>query len=371
MPDDYKICNNCGAKVNVNANFCTECKSQSFRTKSVVVRKNDEPASLKHRLLYWNYDGEFVLSKSKISGITVFLLVFISGLFTPLMGGMFLLALILAAITFLVGYLFHHFKGKPSDAVIRYNDYGLFPDLFHLLFFWQNRNTGEFVPSKTKIISFLIFVIFAILSVFQAGPTTLFVIFVIALIFDAPAFLIGCGIHKLTNPNPTNPKKIAPNKEPERIPKKEKIRHTIDEKFKKPAEEPKAIAKFTHYEDRVNELKDQFDAKQSVARDLIEKRFAPPQITYTRFISIVDKAAEIFERESASALNILHLATEDSPRIDTEIDAKIATMVSIIDRMDDLTNELILSMDSSKDDDAENLIDDMENLISSVKDYDD
>ena len=83
MPDDYKICNNCGAKVNVNANFCTECKSQSFRTKAVVVRKNNEPASLKHRLLYWEYDGEFVLSKSKISGITVFLLVFISGLFTP------------------------------------------------------------------------------------------------------------------------------------------------------------------------------------------------------------------------------------------------------------------------------------------------
>ena len=51
--------------------------------------------------------------------------------------------------------------------------------------------------------------------------------------------------------------------------------------------------------------------------------------------------------------------------------SKIGIMESIIDKIDDLTNELILSMDSSKDGDVDNLIEDMEGLISSVKDYGD
>ena len=72
MPKDYKTCKNCGAKVDLKANFCPECKSQSFRVNAVVVKKSDEPVSLKHRLFYWNYDGEFILSKSKIAAITVF-----------------------------------------------------------------------------------------------------------------------------------------------------------------------------------------------------------------------------------------------------------------------------------------------------------
>lgn len=44
-------------------------------------------------------------------------------------------------------------------------------------------------------------------------------------------------------------------------------------------------------------------------------------------------------------------------------------MESIIDKIEDLTNELVLSMDSSDDEDADSLMADMEDLIGSVKDY--
>ena len=330
MNNDYKTCNNCGAKVDVRANFCPECKSQSFRKSAVVVKDEGKPSSFKRALLYWNYNGEYVLAKSKVIAICVFLFLFIASFTSPAMAGTFVLAIILSAITFVVGFIFHIIKGRPSNAVITYNDYGVIQDIIHLFFFWQNKKTGEFVLSKTKIISFAVFIVFALLCAAQYGPATFAVVILFALIIETPVFLVGWGIHKLTNPNPTNPKSVGPKKPPEKIEKKEKV-----------------------------------------AREVIEKKFTPPQITYTRFISMVDKSSEVFAKESESALNILHLATEDSPRIDRELDSKIGIMESIIDKIDDLTNELILSMDSSKDGDVDNLIEDMEGLISSVKDYGD
>ncbi len=365
-----KTCNQCGEKVDINANFCPSCKSQSFTTEAVVVRKPDEPDSLKHKLLYWNYDGEYVLSKSKITGISVFLLIFLSGLTTNIIASIFIGALIFGTLAFLIGCVFHFIKGKPSDAVLKYNDYGFLEDIFHLFFFWQNKNTGEFVPSKTKIISFVIFLIFCLLSVIQYNEYTLLVIVLVGLFFEVPVFLIGCGIHKLTNPNPTNPNRLPPKEPPKKLPEKEGIKSKVEKTIRRQPPKPEVIPKFVQYEDQIKDLKSEYSAKEKVARELIEKRFTPPQITYTRFISIVDKATEVFNKESESALNILHLASEDSPRIDTEIENKIGVMNSIIDKIEDLTNELVLSMDSSKDDDAKYLIDDMENLISSVKDYD-
>lgn len=367
MSVEYKICNECGKKVNIQASFCPACKSQSFRTEAVVVRKSTEPVSFKHRLFYWNYNGEFVLSKSKLAGIAVFLFFILAGIGTgSTIVATIGLALIFSFLVFVIGFSIHQIRRKPKEAVISYNDYGFGRDLIHLLFFWQNKNTGEFVPSKTKGISFVFFILIAIWATQLPNPAA-FVVIAVALFFTAPIFIVGCGIHRLTNPNPTGQKKIPPKKRTEKVPekKKPKVEKTVETKPK----EPEVIPKFVEYENQIEDLKKEYHSKEKVARELIEKRFAPPQITYTRFISIVDKASEVFDREAQSSLNILHLAAEESPRIDREIEGKIATMNSIIDKIEDLTNELVISMDSSKDDDAKNLIDDMENLISSVKDY--
>ena len=75
--------------------------------------------------------------------------------------------------------------------------------------------------------------------------------------------------------------------------------------------------------------------------------------------------------EADSALNITRLAAEDTPRVDEEIEHKIETLKSLIDQIEDLTNELVIniSSDSKSNDDVKDLIDDMENLIESVKEY--
>ena len=244
MTKQYKTCTNCGEKVDIDYNFCPNCKSQSFKSQP-AKRSENSPSNLKESFLYWNYDGGIVLSKAKVGGIVTFLVLFISGLFSPVPWAMFVLALIFGALVFLIGLGIHMIKGKPSEATIEYNGYGLIGDLYHLFFFWQNKKTGEFVPSKTKIISFLVF---AFLSIFYTPSISFFSIILFGLFFETPAFLIGYGIHKLTNPYPTNPKKtpkpVKPKKEPEKVKEVKKFTILNRKTSKKEPEKPEKSAIF-------------------------------------------------------------------------------------------------------------------------------
>ena len=75
-----KICNNCGNEVDDGVNFCPKCKCNTFRYKGELTEpKND----LLHRLLYWNYPQGSILSKSKLSGIAIFIFLALFWLFTP------------------------------------------------------------------------------------------------------------------------------------------------------------------------------------------------------------------------------------------------------------------------------------------------
>lgn len=125
------------------------------------------------------------------------------------------------------------------------------------------------------------------------------------------------------------------------------------------------------YEKEISNLRVVFDVKQGVVRDLIKKRFEPPQITYDKFITSIDKSEKLFNTQAESALNIINMAAEDTPRIQSEIEAKIDVMKRIISQIEDLTNELVININSSGEssEEAENLLDNMENLTDSVKEY--
>ncbi|WP_458453937.1 hypothetical protein [Methanobrevibacter sp.] len=125
------------------------------------------------------------------------------------------------------------------------------------------------------------------------------------------------------------------------------------------------------YEKEIDNLKILFDVKEEVVRDLITKRFAPPQITYDKFISIVDNAHKLFYRQADSALSIINLAAEDTPRVQEEIKNKIDSMHTIIDQIESLTNELVINIsnEDASSEEVKNLLDEMENLKDSVKKY--
>ena len=133
-----------------------------------------------------------------------------------------------------------------------------------------------------------------------------------------------------------------------------------------------AQSSLKRYENEVNSLKEEYDTKEKIAVELIEKSFAPPQITYDKFMESVDKCSKVFNNQVDSALSIINLTTRETPRIDTELENKITIMKSIISQIDDLTNELIINLSSNEKNnaDVENLFDDMKDLIDSVKKYD-
>ena len=136
-------------------------------------------------------------------------------------------------------------------------------------------------------------------------------------------------------------------------------------------EETTAIESLKEYEKEINNLKVLFNVKQEVVRDLIKKRFEPPQITYDKFINTIDKSEKLFNTQAEEALNIIKLAVEDTPRIRSELENKIDTMKRIISQIEDLTTELVININSTdkSSEEVKVLLEDMENLTDSIKDY--
>ena len=93
---------------------------------------------------------------------------------------------------------------------------------------------------------------------------------------------------------------------------------------------------------------------------MVEKRFPSPQLTNTKFNSVLDNCHDVV----VSQIEVLSALTlTDKTRF--EIDSRKKLIKELIGKVDDLTNELILSDDS----DINSVIDEMDSLINSIKDY--
>ena len=343
MSDDYKTCKNCKTKVGITANYCPNCKSTSFR-------ENSKIKTIIHALFYTKHDNYFILSKTKLFTIICYILVFIEFL----ADSSFLDALIESAIVTvpvcLAGFVLHRALGNDNlnQNVIKNNDYGLFKDICHLSFYWQNKKNGNFRFSITKFVFIVVFLFFLILCFID--DSDFIVNIIMALIFSSPVFFIGLAIHRLKDNETSN--KIDEN-------------HSRDET----KENSINNTEFNEYKIQLNELKQEYDFKEKALKDLIEKQFTPPQLTYTHFISVIDESRKIFNNQYYSLLNIFNLASRDSERIDSEIDKKFDVIRQLIAKLDDLIDEFVIYESKTDDSNLNNLIGEMNNLIESVKDY--
>ena len=68
---------------------------------------------------------------------------------------------------------------------------------------------------------------------------------------------------------------------------------------------------------------------------------------------------------------MVELDTDNNELVEKEIDSKIKTLETFVDKMEDLINELVIHLSSNEkdNDDINNLFNDMDDLIHSVKDY--
>ena len=99
-------------------------------------------------------------------------------------------------------------------------------------------------------------------------------------------------------------------------------------------------------------------------------RFTPPQLTYDRFIKSVDNSTKMFNMHSEAISNILEMASHESEKIDKEINNRLDILKSLVKKMDELVDELVISLNESDDEgNVDTVFGDMDDLIDSVKDY--
>ncbi|WP_295722150.1 hypothetical protein [uncultured Methanobrevibacter sp.] len=117
-------------------------------------------------------------------------------------------------------------------------------------------------------------------------------------------------------------------------------------------------------------LKVLFDVKENSVKDLIEKKFDPPQITYDKFITLVDNSHFVFYKQYDAIIDITQFASEDNEDVRKELNLKLQNMKDIINYIEELTNELVLNInDDNSNEEVKELLEEMENLVDSVKEY--
>ena len=213
------------------------------------------------------------------------------------------------------------------------------------------------IHKKTIIVLYIVLIVPLVLSYYYARlgdlfASILFLIIILAYLNYPLYFLYIKDYKKLETIKPAEVKT-----KPERIAKTNKN---------------KSLDSFNVYKSQINDLKKLYEVKETNVRQLIEKRFEPPQITYIKFISTVDNCTDLFNNQVNVALNMMNLATEHTPKSDKEIGSKIDVLKSLIEKIDSLSNELIVNIgesESQTDENVKNIIEDMENLIDSVDEY--
>ena len=126
----------------------------------------------------------------------------------------------------------------------------------------------------------------------------------------------------------------------------------------------------SRYKSKIDEIETDYNSKQAKATELLSKLFDPTHMAYSRFSNAISKSNQLFSNQIAIARRMVEL-DENNNLVEGELENKIKTLNTFVDKMEDLINELVIQMSSNKkdNDDINNLFNDMDELIDSVKDY--
>jgi hypothetical protein len=125
------------------------------------------------------------------------------------------------------------------------------------------------------------------------------------------------------------------------------------------------------FDSKVDEIEQEYNLKQSRASELVEKLFDPSHMSYQKFVSAIKKSNGLFDNQLIVTRKMIELDDGYNTVVEKEIEGKIKTLNTFIDKMEELINELVIQLSSNKkdNDDINDLFKDMDDLIGSVKDY--
>lgn len=124
------------------------------------------------------------------------------------------------------------------------------------------------------------------------------------------------------------------------------------------------------YKIKLTNLKEEYDSKVNRASELLKKEFNQSEKSYNKFIFAIDKSNNVFYNQLEIAKSMLNLSTHNSSKIENELNGKFKTLAGIIEKMDELIDELIIHLSNRKsEEEVKKLSEEMDDLINSVKDY--
>ena len=130
-----------------------------------------------------------------------------------------------------------------------------------------------------------------------------------------------------------------------------------------------AIKVESKYKTKIDEIEQEYNSKQEKATELVEKIFDPTHMSYSKFTNAIKQSNQLFANQLKITQRMMEL--ESNEVVDGEIEKKIKILNTFIDKMEDLINELVIQLSSNKkdNDDINDLFNDLDDLIGSVKDY--
>lgn len=119
----------------------------------------------------------------------------------------------------------------------------------------------------------------------------------------------------------------------------------------------------------LNELKDLYDSKEKVVIKILQKKFDENEMSYKRFILLIDKCHEMIYDEIKDAFNLISYTSYSPNYIEIIFKKHFEKIEKIIEKIDDLMNNLIVNERKNSTSEYNSLLEDMDSLNKSVYEY--
>lgn len=119
----------------------------------------------------------------------------------------------------------------------------------------------------------------------------------------------------------------------------------------------------------LKELKDLYDSKEKVVIKILQKKFDENEMSYKRFIFLIDKCHEMIYEEIKDAFNLISYTSYSPDYIEIIFKKHFEKIEKIIDKIDELMNNLVMNERKNSTSEYKSLLEDMDSLNKSVYEY--
>lgn len=119
----------------------------------------------------------------------------------------------------------------------------------------------------------------------------------------------------------------------------------------------------------LKELKDLYDSKEKVVIKILQKKFDENEMSYKRFIILIDKCHEMIYDEIKDAFNLISYTSYSPDYIEIIFKKHFEKIEKIIEKIDELMNNLIMNERKNSTSEYKSLLEDMDSLNKSVYEY--